>query len=256
MLQRLTGRNTLLWIFEKHFLDNVFGFVRYLIPIFGREVNFRLFIGNQYFIYLVAPKRRPATEQHVEDDSSTENINLLIIANVFEQFGPHVARRATSQLQELPILDEGGQSKVSNPEIVIVRLRSKDQILRLQISVHDIVRMQVLQSFEHVSHDSYGCAFLIHLFRLDSVEKLSALEIGEHQVNVFIALIDFMKVDDKLVVKRPQYIYLLQHTLDVPLILFHASLFDCLQGILGLTFLMLGVTSPLAHMHFGEVASA
>lgn len=85
----------------------------------------------------------------MEDESQTEHIadGLILGAHVFDidHLGRHVAWSSTAHEEILLLIGELSQSKISNHAIPAAFL-PEDQVLRFEISVHDLLRMHFLES--------------------------------------------------------------------------------------------------------------
>ena len=68
-----------------------------------------------------------------------------------------------------------------------------DDVLRLQITVHDALLMEVLQTKENVVDDLLNLGFRLHLLVLECLEQLLAIEHLNDEVDGIFGLVDLIK---------------------------------------------------------------
>lgn len=74
--------------------------------------------------------------------------------------------------------------------------------------MYDALLVKVVKCLEKVPHDADCIFLLVEALRFDPLEEFSSLEIFKNQVNVLIALIDLVKLNNVLVVDGSQDVYL------------------------------------------------
>ena len=118
--------------------------------------------------------------------------------------------------------------------------------------MYHFVLMHIPERFQHILHDAHCRLLLVDMPRFDSFEQLSTIEIRQHQMNVFVAFVNFVQFNHVGVLQLPQDIDLLQDALNVPLALFDVGFFHCFESV----FCFVWITFTGAAVDFGEVASA
>lgn len=153
MLKRFRGCDSFVRVLDEQLLDEILGCGGDVLPLAITEVVLTLHILVQNFIRTVAFKERSTGKNDVKDDADAENVCLAIVSLFLQQLGRYVAWTATPEKKLLRVVvDHGCQAEVSDFQVPIVLLRREEQVLGLQISVHDVLRVQVLQRTDEVFH--------------------------------------------------------------------------------------------------------
>jgi len=250
--QGFSGSNSVLGVLGQHLLDEGLRLFGDLVPVFGRVLNVTVLVLNQDIVNVVSPENRAACQEYVQDYASAEDVSLNSVTAFLQQLGGDVAGGTAPQLQQLVGLDERSQAEISDSEIMVICLRTQNEILGLQISVNDSIIVDELKGSQHVAHDVNGRLLLVYLPALDPFEELTAVQLLQHQMDVLVTLVDFVQLDDVGVLEHPQDVDFLKNTLNISFALFYTTLLNCFEGI----FLLIWITSPHAAVDFGEVASA
>jgi hypothetical protein len=68
--------------------------------------------------------------------------------------------------------------------------------------------MQIVEGLQEIPHDTDCILFLVQSLGLDPLEKLSSLEIFKDQMDVLVTFVDFIKLDNVLVIYAPENVNL------------------------------------------------
>ncbi len=74
--------------------------------------------------------------------------------------------------------------------------------------MHDTLSVEIIEGLEKVLHHVDCILLVIQTLRFDPFEKFTALQILEYQMNVLVALVHFIKLDDMLMIGASQDVYL------------------------------------------------
>lgn len=89
-----------------------------------------------------------ANEQRVHDATDRPNVDLVAVALLVQNLRRDVVRRSAQRLLAFPfVLNFGGQPKVTDLDVQLV---VQEQIAQLQISVDDVLIVQILDSRQHL----------------------------------------------------------------------------------------------------------
>ena len=205
MLQGLAGRDALVRVLLEQLLHQVLRGLRDVLPLAITELILAAHVLIKNLVGAVASKQRPAREHNVKDHTDTEDVSLAIVALLLQQLGCHIPRAATPQVQLLrAVFKHRGQAKIGNLQVPIVLLRRQQQILRLQVAMHDVASVEVLQRTYEVSHDGSRRRLTILTLALDLVEKFTALQIWQEQMNILCCLVGLVELDYVFVVDGAQ----------------------------------------------------
>ena len=100
-------------------------------------------------------------EEHVHDDADRENINAWRVALLLNQLWAHENKRANLVVlvDDILVLVLGTETEVRHFETRQVIGVRDENVIRLQVSVHDLVAMQVVDSLEDC-FDNLGGLFV------------------------------------------------------------------------------------------------
>jgi hypothetical protein len=108
-------------------------------------------------------------------------LHWLSMSSLSEDLRCHVTRCSAScgQDMELLFIHNSRQSEVGNQQISVVFWGSEQQILRLQVSMHDAVVMKVCDSRKCGADKIASIRFVVVALSADAVEQLAAkCEVG------------------------------------------------------------------------------
>jgi len=121
-----------------------------------------------------------------------------------------VARGAACRFQQLTIPEDVAEPEVDNLYILVL---IEQEVLRLQIPVHDVHGMDLLQARYDLMEEA-ACLWLGHTsLRYDVVEQLAAARILHDKVKLAPCLDDLIKLHYVWVPDKFENVYLSGHTL-------------------------------------------
>lgn len=157
------------------------------------EIDLALSVLLQDLVALLARKRGGAEDQQVEDHPETEHIadGLVMTFLVLEvrDFRGDIARSATTDEDVVLDIGKSGQPEISNDALVTVFV-SENDVLGLQVSMHDPLLVHGLDSVEEALHNfqyllgGKGMPFLY------LVVKQPAPQILNHEVHGIICFVN------------------------------------------------------------------
>ena len=105
----------------------------------------------------------------------TRNIHWLSMTALLEDLRRHIPRRTAGCREnvELFLVHDAGQSEIGNQEVSVILRRAKQQILRLQVTVHDAVIVQVGDGRQDGADEIRGVGLEVAAFTTDAIEELS-----------------------------------------------------------------------------------
>lgn len=108
-------------------------------------------------------------------ENCRQDLHRLAVATLIENLRCHVSRRSTCGCQhvELLLIHNPRQAKVCNQEIRIVFWCAEQQILGLEVTVHNAMVVQIRNSGEDGTNQTCGVSLVVAAFAADAIEKLS-----------------------------------------------------------------------------------
>jgi len=175
-----------------------------------------------------------AEKEQMENQTQTEEIadGLILGFHVLDvdDFGGHVAGGAAPDEEILADVGELCQTEIGD-HAVEVSLLPEEQILRFEVSMHDVFRVHFPQAQKNASDDELGLVGFEFVLGLDFVVELTALQQLENDVERVLTLEDLMEPHGVLVVQVPHDFDFLDQAL-LPLVLAVGGLLgECLDGI-------------------------
>mmetsp|Transcript_26550 Transcript_26550/g.65975 ORF Transcript_26550/g.65975 Transcript_26550/m.65975 type:complete len:210 (-) Transcript_26550:674-1303(-) len=147
--------------------DEVLGVIRDLLP--SRTLHVKL--ANCHFFedgkIVVALERGTTREQRVHDDASRPHVTPLVIMTC-EHLGGQVAWRPDGHGGFLVWGVGACGTEIDHLDGRIGRIRSKQNVFRFDVSVHDVVFVAVVESRKQLKHD---------LARLQLTQVLTILQL-------------------------------------------------------------------------------
>jgi len=110
------------------------------------------------------------------------NVHWFPVPGLLEDLGRHVPRRATRRRQdvELLLVHDPRQTEVRDQQVRIVLRGAEQEVLGLEVAVHDAVVVQVGDGGEHRADEVCGVGLVVAALAADAVEELSPeREIGD-----------------------------------------------------------------------------
>mmetsp|Transcript_7285 Transcript_7285/g.26071 ORF Transcript_7285/g.26071 Transcript_7285/m.26071 type:complete len:273 (+) Transcript_7285:1135-1953(+) len=152
-----------------------------------------------------------AAEQRVQDDATAPHVHLRArVHEAGDDLGRRVVGRAARGAQERAILHHVRQAEVSDLDVVVL---VQQQVLRLEVSVHHLVEVAVLNARHNLLED-VPCLVLRQPALLDNVvEELAAGRVLRHHEDVRRRADDLVQLDDVRVPEALQVLDLAPHLL-------------------------------------------
>ena len=147
VLQSLLGRRPLVFIHAHKFAEEILGALTDVLEVSMAHFDIASAYFGQNACVFIAVEGRTAHEHDVEDDTCGPDIALVIVVVVeLEDFRCDVVRGTASLGQMLARLKLRRESEIDQLEAFLdVIFFQKDQVLRLDVPMHDILRVQVAQ---------------------------------------------------------------------------------------------------------------
>lgn len=101
----------------------------------------------------------------------------------------------------------GGGSKIDNLDFRVGVFSFKNDVFRFEISVNEIVFVQVQNSTQNLLHDVTSHFFSESLTIHDSIEQFSSFKILSDNEEIFVVLVEFQHFDDIWMVLMEVRIY-------------------------------------------------
>lgn len=176
-------------------------------------------------LWLSSSRERHLARKHdVEDYAHGPNVDFEVVS-LEEYLRGDVVGGAAHGVHGLIALHLLGQPEVNHLDAVEVVLEVEHEVLRFDVSVRYLLRVQVLQRLEKLPHDERSDVLCEVLLINDELEELSTLAILQHEEAYFIPLPDLVQLDDVGVIKRLQDLHFIHKCLQV----LHALLLDGLD---------------------------
>ena len=147
VLQGFLGCRPLVFIHAHKFAEEILGALTDLLEVTMAHFDIASAYLGQYAGVFIAVEGRAAHEHDVEDDTCGPDIALVIVVVVeLEDFRCDVVRGTASLSQVLARLELRREAKIDQLEAFLnIIFFQKDQVLRLDVPMHDILRVQVAQ---------------------------------------------------------------------------------------------------------------
>lgn len=216
-------------VFGQHALDQVLRLLADLPPLRALQGEVPLPNIVEDLVVSLAVEGGTAAEQNVEDDPDAPDVALLAVG-ALEYFGGDVVGGAVLLREDYALDKLLAGAEVDDLDHVSV-LGVHQDILRLEVRVHDALRVAVGNGLEHLLDDA-RCLLLAEETTLGNfVEEFPACAEFGHVEVALVVLEDFEQAHDVWVVQLAQDLQLLEELgllLDV-----HLVLLDNLDSPLG-----------------------
>lgn len=187
MLLHLLNADALGWINSQYLTDEI-------LQLDGNVARYRVLsiqnLAVQFGSVLVLEGKETAYHSE-ENDSSTPHIHHdgFIRRLPLNHFRSGIARRPASSPQPLLRLVSIGQSKIDNPDGLIV---IDEAVLQFEIAVHNPQFMNIFDATDDLLEDLAGLLLLHPLLADDVIEELSPLHVLHHQEEMLGRLDDLI----------------------------------------------------------------
>mmetsp|Transcript_4302 Transcript_4302/g.8630 ORF Transcript_4302/g.8630 Transcript_4302/m.8630 type:complete len:369 (-) Transcript_4302:386-1492(-) len=148
-----------------------------------------------HFLLVTGVERRKTRKHFIDQNTKAPPVYWLSVPLVHQDFRRHVLRSATKCVCGVGVRNLLlAQSKVCYLNVTIC---SKQNIFRLQISVHDVHFVQIAQRYQHFCSVQLGPLLLKPLLPLQVRKQLSAIHEVQNHVQLIFGLESVVKFDDK-----------------------------------------------------------
>jgi len=193
-----------MWVFFEHSGEETQGVGVEFFVLVAFESDVAGSVLRKHLVVGLSRESTHSQQQNVEYQPQAENVADWIILglHVFDvdDLGSDVAWGAAPDEEILVAVGEFSQSEVSY-DALEAALRAEQDVLRLEISVHDPFAVHFLEAEQDGVHDDPGLLGLELVLGLDLVVELPALQQFNHDVKGVLRLEHLMKFHTVLLVQ-------------------------------------------------------
>eukprot|EP01136_Pigoraptor_vietnamica_P018181 Opistho-1_new@64398 len=184
VLEDLVGREALLGIHHEHLLDHVLGRLRDCGPV--RRVKLKVALHDllEKHGVVVVVKRGITAQQNVRNHADGPEIDGLAVTLLPENLGGDIVGRAAGRLKAEVVVDEFGEAKVGDHDVRVRLLRPEEKVLGLEVSVHNIERVEVADGRRDLPHEARRVLLRETALVNDAIKELTALDVFEDEVEL------------------------------------------------------------------------
>mmetsp|Transcript_22937 Transcript_22937/g.71285 ORF Transcript_22937/g.71285 Transcript_22937/m.71285 type:complete len:365 (-) Transcript_22937:220-1314(-) len=188
VILRLLRRHALVGVHDEQALNEVDGVVAHAVEDVPRE-----FIGaalnlRQDRVLLGGHERRPAAHEHVGDDADGPHVALFGVVPP-DDLRRHVERRAHGQVHVLlALVVVPREPEVDELDLRLHVLALEEEVLELEVAVHDVVEVQVAHGAHDLLHERRGGLLVVVVLRqaVEPVQELAALAVLHDEPEVLL----------------------------------------------------------------------
>uniref|UniRef100_A0A7C9ES81 Uncharacterized protein n=1 Tax=Opuntia streptacantha TaxID=393608 RepID=A0A7C9ES81_OPUST len=136
----------------------------------------------KYPLLRFCPEGRHTTQENVQHDSSTPNVNLLPVPPT-QYLRSNIIRTAYYVPIDFTFLNKHRQTKISGLKEGILILAREQEILRLQIPMHDTHKMTHMHNINNLSQNRSSSFLTVMPLRNDPIEELPPSTQLHHQIH-------------------------------------------------------------------------
>mmetsp|Transcript_11159 Transcript_11159/g.19710 ORF Transcript_11159/g.19710 Transcript_11159/m.19710 type:complete len:502 (+) Transcript_11159:103-1608(+) len=205
--QGLLRGKALQWVHHEQLGDQVLRFGGHGTPVLlVKLVHARLDALKELILILVV-ERRITAQQDVQNHTQRPHIHRCAVKLVEQDFGRDI-RRCAALLRKIKTFRRRCETKVHNLHVRIVVRIGHEKVLGLEVSVHDLVAVHVVeriqQHFHQITRLLLGVEGLLH----DTVKEFTAIDLLQHEVKVTRLLEEVQSADNVGVVQGLQQLHL------------------------------------------------
>lgn len=141
-----------LWIFYQKFWEKVFGLVTTFIEWFSIECVYSFPDTLQDSLSIFSKEGRSTTQQNIQDNPTSPIINLFTIFST-DNFRCQVHGSSFGLILELFFFENFRNSEINQFNAMDVFFFLKQNVFRFQISVANVLLMQISNCRKYLSHD-------------------------------------------------------------------------------------------------------
>mmetsp|Transcript_22684 Transcript_22684/g.35057 ORF Transcript_22684/g.35057 Transcript_22684/m.35057 type:complete len:354 (-) Transcript_22684:144-1205(-) len=172
--QQLRGGLPLLVVHHQHLGYQVPRLLGHVVPVGRMELVLPPADLAEELVLVLVVEGRVAPQQDVRDHARRPQVRLPAVLEAAEDLGGHVTRGAAGLLHLPHLGDVAGEAEVGDLDVGVVLPRGQQQVLRLQVPVHDVVGVQVVQRAQQQGHQVARLLLRVLLLLHDAVEQLPA----------------------------------------------------------------------------------
>lgn len=234
MSQGLLGSYSLGWFLLQQKAQQLKCLGCYLFILLPAHVDIGSPVLCQYLVVGSAWERTLSEEKHMENESQTIQVadRWILSFHVLyvDDFRRHVARRATPDKKIGLDIGELCQAKICDDAIPFVLL-PKQQVLWLQISVHDALRVHLPEPAQDPMHNDSDLLGLELVLGLDFVVQMASWQKLEDNVQGVLGLEDLVEFHGVIVVEAPHHLNLFDQALFTVFLTVSALFRECFNSI-------------------------
>jgi hypothetical protein len=149
----------------------------------------------------------------MEDEAQAENVADGVILSLHvldvDDLRSHIAGSSAAHEEILLGIAKLCKSEVSDDALSPAVLGAEDEVFRLEIAMHSLLGMHLLESLEDGVDDQPGLVRLEFVFGLDFVVELASFKELDHDVERVLRLEDLVEFHAALVAQGSHYLYFL-----------------------------------------------
>lgn len=215
MLEALSRRGTRFWVLAQHELKQLKCGRADLLECGKREVGLLVHDLGRQFTDVFVKERLHATKHHVQHDAGAPNVDFIVVASghfvelYLEHLGRNILHYARIRLH-LVLLGVELSRNVEVEQQKAVRSLLNQQVLRLDVSVHNVVGMQVSNALQKLPEVVARLLLRVRVALGDVIEQLEAFDVFHDQVlhTTLFAHEVVMHLHNVPVVQLAQYVVL------------------------------------------------
>lgn len=207
MLVRLESSVSLGRVFDKEFSNEVFGLVTAFVEGLAVESVDALFDAHEDGSDILPIEGRAPTQQDIQNNSACPIVHFFPVFAI-NHLRSKIHGGALGLVLELLLLEDLRNSKVNQLDALNVVLLFKQDILGFQVTMADVVVVEVGDGWKYLAHYDGSLSLCDELLFDNQVEELTALAHLSHQVDGLLGLVHLVELDDVGMIQFLQQLYL------------------------------------------------
>ena len=184
VFQQLGNRRPVPWVFLNALLDEFAKLCGVVIAEkHKRAIIVHDAVMDAFLCGVATPVEEGRLTRHQDecDDTDGPHIDFVVVLDLLHQLGRHVKRTTEGQVLHLVWLKPRGESKIGQFDrkviAVAVSVLLNQNVLRLQVTVHDVLQVHAVECEEQLVDDvSYLCLRKTATFRCHFLEKVATCD--------------------------------------------------------------------------------
>lgn len=158
------------------------------------------------------PDTYEASEHFIDEGTEGPPINFFVVALTAQHFGGNVLGWAAEGVCfGVKSQSSLAQSKINEANVT---LHVEQQVLGLEIAIHNVVVVQIAEGQHHFSSVESSAVFAEVIVAREVIEQFTAIEVIDHHVQVQLGLKGVFEIDQERVVDVFQNLVLCHGVLD------------------------------------------